>query len=199
MDTTPPIAPTDDPFALFARWFRDAAWREGLPEAMSLATVTADGKPSLRMVLLKDFSPEGFVFYTNTHSRKGQQIAQNPNGALCLYWKSLLRQVRIEGPFAPVTVAEADAYFHSRPRDSQLAAWASDQSEPLAARALLFERFDAERERHEGQPVPRPPQWSGYRMRPDLIEFWQDVPNRLHDRLVFEKAATGWKTTRLYP
>jgi pyridoxamine 5'-phosphate oxidase len=166
---------------------------------MSLATVAADGRPSLRMVLLKDFDADGFVFYTNTHSRKGREIAGNPNGALCLYWKSLLRQVRIEGPFTPVTTAEADAYFRSRPHDSQLAAWASDQSEPLAARALLFERFAAERQRHQGRPVPRPPQWSGYRMRPDVIEFWADVPNRLHDRLVFTKTAGGWNTTRLYP
>jgi pyridoxamine 5'-phosphate oxidase len=199
MDTTPPIPESKDPFALFAQWFTAAAAQEGLPEAMSLATVGADGRPSLRMVLLKGFDSTGFVFYTNTHSRKGRQLAANPNGALCLYWKTLSRSIRIEGVFAPVTVAEADAYFQSRPRDSQLAAWASDQSDTLAARDILFERFAAEQARYQGQTVPRPPQWSGYRLSPDRIEFWQDVPNRLHDRLLFEKAATGWKISRLYP
>jgi pyridoxamine 5'-phosphate oxidase len=199
METDPPIAFTTDPFQLFAQWFADAAAKEGLPEAMSLATVGKDGRPAVRMVLLKDFGSDGFVFYTNTQSRKGREIAANPNGALCLYWKTISRSIRIEGVFTPVTTAEADAYFESRPRDSQLAAWASSQSEILSAREILFQRFAAERLRYENHPVPRPPQWSGYRLRPDMIEFWMDVPNRLHDRLVFEKAATEWKISRLYP
>jgi pyridoxamine 5'-phosphate oxidase len=200
MDFTPPIPAADDPFVLFRQWFADAAAAEpGLPEAMSLATVNHDGRPSLRMVLLKDVSPAGFVFYTNTRSRKGQDIASNRFGALCLYWKSVSRQVRVEGPFTPVTSAEADAYFSSRPRDSQLAAWASSQSALLDERRTLFARFDQEKARYDGQPVPRPPEWSGYRMTPEVIEFWQDVPNRLHDRLVYERKGTGWLSHRLYP
>ncbi|TAL02939.1 MAG: pyridoxamine 5'-phosphate oxidase [Rhodospirillaceae bacterium] len=201
MDSAPQITPTDDPLVLFQQWFAEAAAREpGLPEAMSLATATRDGRPSVRMVLLKGFATSGFVFYTNTHSRKGREIAENPFGALCLYWKSLSRQVRIEGPFSAVTVAEADAYFDSRPRDSQLAAWASLQSEPLAARATLLERFKAAQARYDGGPVPRPHQWSGYRLRPESIEFWQDISNRLHDRLVYERSADArWQWRRLYP
>jgi pyridoxamine 5'-phosphate oxidase len=201
MNTVPPITPTDHPLALFRQWFAEAAAGEpGLPEAMSLATSTRNGRPSVRMVLLKDFSESGFVFYTNIRSRKGQEIAENPFGALCLYWKSLSRQVRIEGSFSMVTTAEADAYFHARPRGSQLAAWASSQSETLATRATLFERFKAAQTRYDGSPVPRPQQWSGYRLQPEVIEFWQDVRNRLHDRLVYERSADAeWKWRRLYP
>ena len=200
MDQPLPIADAKEPFALFGEWFREAAATEpGLPEAMSLATASKDGRPSVRMVLLKEFSSAGFVFYTNTASRKGRDLTENPFGALCLYWKFLSRQVRIEGPFAPVTAAEADAYFASRPRDSQLAAWASDQSEVLATRAELFERFMSAQKTYAGAPVPRPPYWSGYRLRPETIEFWQDVPNRLHDRLVFEHTPDGWRSFRLYP
>jgi len=200
MDYIPPISQADDPFALFRQWFAEATAAEpGLPEAMSLATVNGEGRPSLRMVLLKDASPTGFVFYTNTQSRKGDDIAANRFGALCLYWKSVSRQVRVEGPFTPVTQAEADAYFASRPRDSQLAAWASSQSEVLDERRTLFERFAQEKTKYEGRPVPRPPQWSGYRMTPEVIEFWQDVPNRLHDRLVYTRDGAGWGCHRLYP
>jgi pyridoxamine 5'-phosphate oxidase len=200
MDQPLPIADAKDPFALLGDWMAEAAATEpGLPEAMSLATATKDGQPSVRMVLLKDFSADGFVFYTNTKSRKGHEISENPFGALCLYWKFLSRQVRIEGPLSPVTTVEADAYFASRPRDSQLAAWASDQSEVLATRAKLFERFMASQKTYAGGAVPRPPYWSGYRLRPESIEFWQDVPNRLHDRLVFENTGDGWRSYRLYP
>jgi pyridoxamine 5'-phosphate oxidase len=200
MDTPLPIAAAKDPIALFGDWFKDAAATEaGLPEAMSLATATKDGRPAVRMVLLKDFSAGGFVFYTNTSSRKGRELAANPFGALCFYWKFLSRQVRIEGPLVPVSVAEADAYFASRPRDSQLAAWASDQSETLATRDVLTDRFKAAQGDYAGKPVPRPPHWSGYRLRPETIEFWQDVPNRLHDRLVFQNTGDGWRSSRLYP
>jgi len=201
MDSAPPITPAANPLVLFRQWFAEAATHEpGLPEAVSLATVNRDHRPSVRMVLLKDFGDDGFVFYTNTQSRKGQEIGDNSYGAMCCYWKSVSRQVRIEGTFAPVTVAEADAYFNSRPRDSQLAAWASLQSETLSARSTLFERFKAVAAQYEGGPVPRPPHWSGYRLRPTMIEFWQDVPNRLHDRVVYEHAASaGWQWRRLYP
>jgi pyridoxamine 5'-phosphate oxidase len=200
MDQPLPIADTTDPFALFGEWFKEATATEpGLPEAMSLATATRDGRPSVRMVLLKEFSADGFVFYTNTESRKGRELTENPFGALCLYWKFLSRQIRIEGPFTPVTTAEADAYFASRPRDSQLAAWASDQSEELPTRAALFDRFMAAQARYAGGKVPRPSYWSGYRLRPEIIEFWQDVPNRLHDRLVFKNTGDGWRSGRLYP
>jgi pyridoxamine 5'-phosphate oxidase len=200
MDQPLPIAETQDPFTLFSAWFKEAAATEpGLPEATSLATATKDGRPSVRMVLLKDAGPGGFVFYTNTNSKKGRELAENPFGALCLYWKFLSRQVRVEGPFAPVTTAEADAYFASRPRDSQLAAWASDQSDVLPNRAQLFERFMAAQAKYAGRPVPRPDYWSGYRLTPDMIEFWQDVPNRLHDRLVFTQTGGQWASSRLYP
>lgn len=200
MDSAPIIAAHDDPFRLFNQWFKDAERAEpGLPEAMSLATATPDGRPSVRMVLLKGADPDGFVFYTNAESRKGVDLGQNPWAALCLYWKSLGRQVRAEGSVAVVSDAEADAYFASRPRGSQLGAWASDQSRALADRTALVERLDAVERRFEGRAVPRPPYWLGYRLRPDSIEFWHDVPNRLHDRLVYTRQAGGWRSHRLYP
>jgi pyridoxamine 5'-phosphate oxidase len=199
MDQAPLIAPAADPITLFEEWFATAYAQEPMAEAVSLATADASGRPSVRMVLLKGVSAEGFVFYTNTTSRKGRDIAANPQGALCFHWKTLGRQVRIEGRFGPVTAAEADAYFASRPRESQLGAWASLQSEVLPDRTTLSERYRAAEARYRGGPVPRPPHWSGYRLAPTMIEFWHDVPSRLHDRLVYERDAGVWRTRRLYP
>jgi pyridoxamine 5'-phosphate oxidase len=199
--TTPPLIPdASDPFGLFGHWFDDAKAKEpDLAEAMSLATATPDGKPSLRMVLLKDVSPQGFTFYTNAESRKGDEIAANPQAAVCFHWKSLGRQVRIEGALEPVTVAEADAYWATRPRQSQVAGWASEQSRVLPSRELLQTRVAEFDTRFADKPVPRPVQWTGFRLIPQTIEFWHDVRNRLHDRLVFHRQDAGWRTERLYP
>ena len=166
---------------------------------MSLATATPDGKPSVRLVLLKDVSAQGFVFYTNADSRKGVEISANPAAAICFHWKSLNRQVRAEGLLTRVTNADADAYWATRPRQSQIAGWASEQSRILPTRALLqtrVEEFDA---RFAGKPVPRPANWTGFSLAPEVIEFWHDVPNRLHDRLVFHREGNAWRTERLYP
>jgi pyridoxamine 5'-phosphate oxidase len=165
-----------------------------------LATATPHGRPSLRAVLLKEFDAAGFVFYTNLDSRKGLELAANPQAALCMHWKSLGRQVRIEGGVTPVSIAEADAYFASRARDSRIGAWASDQSRPLRDRGQLERRFADFSERFAGQErVPRPANWSGYRVRPECIEFWQDRPFRLHDRVLFERDGERWQKRRLYP
>ncbi len=189
-----------DPFDLFRRWFDEAVARESdLPNAMSLATSTAEGKPSVRMVLLKYVSDGGFVFYTNAESRKGREIARNPHGALCFHWKSIGRQVRAEGTMSEVTAAEADAYHATRPRQSQIAAWASAQSSPIAGRGVLDAKVGEMETRFAGGPVPRPPFWTGYRLRPEAIEFWLNVANRLHDRLIFEREETGWRARRLNP
>jgi pyridoxamine 5'-phosphate oxidase len=189
-----------DPFDLFGRWLDEAIAQEpDLPNAMSLATASAAGKPSVRMVLLKGVSEGGFVFYTNAESRKGREIAENPHGALCFHWKALGRQVRAEGPMSEVTAVEADAYHATRPRQSQIAAWASAQSRVIASRGELESKVAEMEKRFAGQPVPRPPYWTGYRLRPDAVEFWFNVANRLHDRLVFERDGTGWRTHRLYP
>lgn len=189
-----------DPFTLFDTWYAEAKTGEvNDPNAMSLATATADGKPSVRMVLLKDVDRRGFVFYTNFHSRKGGELAANGQAALLFHWKSLRRQVRIEGRIVEVTPAEADAYFHSRPRDSQIGAWASLQSEPMAERFELERRMANYTAQYEGKPVPRPPHWSGYRVIPDVFEFWLDRPFRLHERITFARAGDGWKSGRLYP
>lgn len=196
----PLIPDLPDPYELFRWWFAEAKAREpDLAEAMGLATATPDGRPSLRMVLLKDVSPEGFVFYTNADSRKGDEIADNPAAALLFHWKSLGRQVRIEGVLTQVSDAEADAYWNSRPRASQIAAWASEQSRTLPSRGVLEGRvadFDA---KFAGADVPRPVQWTGFRLAPSLIEFWHDVRDRLHERLVFHGQGADWRTTRLYP
>ena len=190
----------DDPFSLFDTWLAEASKRElNDPNAMTLATATADGRPSARMVLLKGADREGFVFYTNTQSRKAGELIGNPEVALLFHWKSLGRQVRIEGLAEPVRPEEADAYFATRPRISRLGAWASDQSRPLADRVTLETRLSELEARYPGNGIPRPPHWSGYRVRPDCFEFWQDMPFRLHDRTVFTRSNGNWATHKLYP
>ena len=189
-----------DPFQLFDDWFAEAKASEpNDAEAMALATADAGGRPSVRMVLLKGHGPAGFVFYTNEESAKGAQLAANPRAALLFHWKSLRRQVRIEGPVERVAAADADAYFASRSRDSQLGAWASDQSRPLDSRATFERRFKEVQQRFEGADVPRPPHWGGYRVLPERIEFWSDRPHRLHERRLFERQDGGWCEGLLYP
>ena len=192
---------SSDPFALFEQWFAEARAAEpNDPEAMALATADAGGDPSLRMVLLKGHGPDGFVFYTNAGSRKGGELAANPTAALLFHWKTLRRQVRIEGPVEAVAAAEADAYFATRTRDSQLGAWASDQSRALDRRETLEARFAEIARRYDGQPVPRPPHWAGFRVRPRQMEFWKDGAHRLHERQTFViDDAGGWIEGLLYP
>ncbi|QIG78903.1 pyridoxamine 5'-phosphate oxidase [Sphingosinithalassobacter tenebrarum] len=194
----------DDPIALFDDWFAQAQAKElNDANAMAVATADASGAPSVRMVLLKDHGPEGFTFYTNGESRKGDELAANPCAALLFHWKSLRRQVRVEGPVERVSSEEADAYFATRGRDSQLGAWASDQSHPLPSRDVFETRYEAMREQFEGSDVPRPPHWGGWRVVPERIEFWQDREHRLHERRLFcrETAPGGdaWSETLLYP
>jgi pyridoxamine 5'-phosphate oxidase len=189
-----------DPLETFAAWLEEAKAKEpNDPTAMALATVGADGMPSLRMVLLKGFDAQGFVFYTNLGSRKGQQLETTAKAALCLHWKSLRRQIRVEGEVEPVSDAEADAYFESRPRDSQIGAWASRQSEPLEGRFVLERRIAKYAAKFGVSKVPRPPFWSGFRILPQRIEFWRDGAFRLHDRLVYHRGSDGWTTERLFP
>lgn len=191
---------TTDPFALFDSWFAEARTSEpNDANAMALATTTPDGHPSLRMVLLKGHGPDGFVFYTNLDSRKGEELAANPHVALLFHWKSLRRQIRIEGPVSAVDDATADAYFATRGRDSQLGAWASDQSRPLDSRATFEARFADMQARFDGQDVPRPPRWSGWRVNPERIEFWQDREHRLHERNLFVRDGENWSKGLLYP
>ena len=192
---------SDDPISLFDAWFADAKAAEpNDPEAMALATADADGRPSVRMVLLKGHDECGFVFYTNLDSRKGAELSANPNASLLFHWKSLRRQVRIDGLVEAVSDAEADIYFASRGRDSRLGAWASDQSRPLADRATFETRFEDMKARFEGEPVPRPPRWSGFRVLPANIEFWSDRAHRLHERRLFTRATDGaWNEGLLYP
>jgi len=190
----------EDPFALFADWFADAKVKEpNDPNAMALATADATGLPDVRMVLLKDFDTEGFVFYTNLESAKGLQISANPQAALCFHWKSLRRQVRLRGSVTPVSDEEADAYFASRARDSRIGAWASKQSRPLESRFALEKAVARTAARFGVGSVPRPEHWSGFRLAPVHFEFWRDRPFRLHDRLVFDRSDAGWTTNRLYP
>jgi pyridoxamine 5'-phosphate oxidase len=192
--------PDGDPFALFEAWFAEA--RQSEPNdgnAMALATATPDGVPSVRMVLLKGHSPDGFVFYTNGLSRKGGELAANPVAALLFHWKSLRRQIRIEGPLAEVDDATADAYFASRSRDSQLGAIASDQSSPLPSRARLLARHEEAEKAFAGRDVERPRHWTGFCLRPAAIEFWLDRPHRLHERWRFVRVEGGWTSSLLYP
>jgi pyridoxamine 5'-phosphate oxidase len=189
-----------DPFQLFDDWFAEARASEiNDPEAMALATASADGRPSVRMVLLKGHGVDGFVFYTNEQSAKADQLRENPRAALLFHWKSLRRQVRIEGTIERVSAAEADAYFATRARDSQLGAWASDQSRPLADRAMFERRFKEAKTRFDGQDVSRPPHWGGYSVVPERIEFWTDRPYRLHERRLFTRAGADWTEGLLYP
>ncbi|MBM3561445.1 MAG: pyridoxamine 5'-phosphate oxidase [Alphaproteobacteria bacterium] len=190
----------NEPFGLFGEWFAEARRAETVnPDAVCLATVAADGMPSARMVLLKSFDAAGFVFYSNGESAKATDIAGHPVAALCAYWKALGRQVRVDGAVAPVPAVEADAYFATRARGSQLGAWASQQSRPVDSRETLVARVAALERTWQGRAVPRPPYWGGWRLLPRRIEFWVDRPDRLHDRLLFERAGEGWTRQRLQP
>ncbi len=187
-----------DPFAQFAAWFA-AAGSIRQPEAAALATASADGVPSVRMVLLKGWGEAGFVFFTNYESRKGEELATNPRAALVVHWEPLGRQIRVEGAVERTSEDESDAYFATRPRGSQLAARASHQSRPLADRAEIDAAFVALERRFAGGPVPRPRTWGGFRLVPSAVEFWQHQEHRLHDRLVYRRAGTGWRLERLAP
>ena len=189
-----------DPLRLFGEWLAEARASEpNDPEAMALATADAKGRPSVRIVLLKGYGPEGFVFYTNQRSRKAEELAVDPNAALLFHWKSLRRQIRIEGAVSLVPAAQSDAYFATRSRDSRLGAWASDQSQPLDSREQFEARYEATRARFEGHDVPRPPHWGGYSVAPERIEFWTDRPHRLHERRLFVRDREGWSEGLLYP
>jgi pyridoxamine 5'-phosphate oxidase len=189
-----------DPFELFDQWLAEARVAElNDPDAMAFASADAHGRPSVRMVLLRRAGPDGFGFFTNLDSRKGEELAANPHGALVIHWKSLRRQVRAEGPVEQVEEAEADAYFAGRSRDSQVGSWASDQSRPLESREYFEQRYAELQVRFEGQSVPRPPRWSGFRLKPERIEFWSDRPHRLHERRLFVSSGDGWTEGLLYP
>jgi pyridoxamine 5'-phosphate oxidase len=196
------FAGAQDPFALFADWFAEAKESEpNDPNAMALATVDETGLPDVRMVLLKGYDANGFVFYTNTQSAKGTELAGTPKAAVVFHWKSLRRQVRVRGPVERVTDAEADAYFESRPRDSRIGAWASQQSRPLEGRFALEKAVATYAAKYAIGAVPRPPHWTGFRIRPVQMEFWMDKPFRLHDRVVFRRPEpeADWMNERLFP
>ena len=200
-----PVPELADPMLLFEAWLAEAGRTEpNDPNAMTLATSTPDGRPSARMVLLKGLDPagagqRGFVFYSNLGSRKAVELAANPHAALLFHWKSLRRQVRVEGTVHPVPPEEADAYYATRARVSRLGAWASEQSRPLPSRATLQDRVAALEAEYPGEDIPRPPHWSGFRLLPEALEFWQDMPYRLHDRRTYARAGGGWTVGALYP
>ncbi|GBR07977.1 pyridoxamine 5'-phosphate oxidase [Asaia siamensis] len=200
-EATLPLIPLDaDPFVLFAEWMKEAEASEpNDPNAMAIATATESGVPSVRMILLKGADERGFVFYTNLESRKGGGLLANPHAALLFHWKSLRRQIRIEGPVEPVSEEEADRYFASRSRNSRIGAIASDQSRPLADRAEFEDRIRQVTARFEGQEPLRPANWSGFRLVPQQMEFWQDRPYRMHDRATWTRQENDWAVTRLYP
>jgi pyridoxamine 5'-phosphate oxidase len=189
----------EDPLALFRRWYEDAEAGSAVPEAAALATATPDGRPSVRMVLVKRVDERGFAFHTNLESRKGGELAANPRAALLFHWRELGRQVRIEGAVERVSEAEADEYFRTRPRESRLAAWASPQSRPVADRAELDGLYRQAEARFAGGDVPLPPHWGGFRVVPDVYEFWQHGENRLHDRVRYGRDGNGWRRERLAP
>lgn len=191
---------TTDPLDLFRLWFAQAEKTEiSDPNAMALATTGPDLKPSVRMVLLKDYNATGFTFFSNSHSKKGQQLAKNQQAALCFYWKSLKRQVRVEGEITVIPTAASNAYFATRDRQSQIGAWASQQSEVMITREAFLDQVRKIEAKYQGQNIPRPPHWVGYLLRPRSIEFWEEQPYRLHDRTLYEKVDGGWKTVKLYP
>ena len=190
---------SSDPFKQFRRWLREAAGRSApLPETMTLATATRSGRPSARTLLLRTFDNSGFVFYTNYSGRKSKELAENPQAAIVFYWPRLGRQVRVEGRVVKVSLRESDNYFSSRPRDSQLSAWASQQSRVVRNRRFLEERVRRFEEKYSGR-VPRPPNWGGYRLRPTVFEFWKERPGRLHDRLRYRRGKGRWMLERLAP
>ena len=194
--------PPADPLELFTEWYQDAKDEEiNDPNAVAVASVGPDGTPSVRMVLLKDYDPSGFVFYTNYESKKGRQLQAHPKGAMLFHWKSLHRQVRIEGDIEQVSAEEADAYFASRPRQSQIGAWASDQSRPLESRYALEKKVAKFAAKFGVGAISRPPHWSGFRLQPRYIEFWKDGAFRLHDRVAYTRDSLeqDWSTARLYP
>jgi pyridoxamine 5'-phosphate oxidase len=194
------VTENQDPIAEFKAWLAEAEAKEPInPNAAALATATPDGRPSVRMVLLKSVDENGFVFYTNTNSKKGEELAVNPQASLCFYWKSLGRQVRVDGPVEPVSIEEADAYFESRDRAARIGAWASKQSRPLEGMFELEKRAAEYTAKFNIGPVPRPDFWSGYRILPQAIEFWTERKFRLHERLVYYRADNGWTTERLFP
>jgi pyridoxamine 5'-phosphate oxidase len=194
------LGKTADPIALFSDWFAAASAAEpNDPDAMALATVEKDGAPDVRMVLLKGVDARGFVFYTNMQSSKGRQLAANPNAALAFHWKSIGRQIRVRGAMEPVSDAEADAYFATRERDSRIGAWASQQSRPLESQDALERAVASYSAKYPDNDVPRPPHWSGYRLVPAAIEFWEQRPYRLHRRRLFTRDGGGWAETQLYP
>ena len=198
-DTIPIL---DDPMALFRDWLAEAEKTEpNDPNAMIVATAGSDGLPTARAILLKGIDDRGFIFYTNTESRKGDHLRENPQAGLCFHWKTLGRQVRADGPVEPVTAAEADAYFQSRPHGSRIGAWASQQSRPMPARSTLLDRVTQYSEEFGQGDVPRPDYWSGYRVLPLRLEYWRDRPFRLHERLIYRRAKVDapWQTERLFP